>query len=165
MHLMVTCTLLLPQFVERAFAEWPEAMIPVGLGLVALLVLLSVWAVKLPSNLRARKGGVLEPLQLEGLMPGQKPVIVDLRSKEDFFGKHGHISTSRSIPFPELRAHLGELEKEAKGTLIVLVDETDELSHKAKPMLEGIGITWIYVLKGGFKAWRAGNFPVYSAKP
>ncbi len=165
MSWMVTCVLLLPQPPDKAWLDRPEIYIPGAIAALAILILLCLWIIKLPSALRARKGGVLDPIQLEQLMPGVKPVIVDLRPPDEFFGKHGHIRSSLSIPLPELVNRLSEIEKEAKGKPVVLVDETDELSHRAKPIMEAHGYTWLYVLKGGLRAWRAGNLPVYPADP
>ena len=163
--LLVLVSMLPGHLPEQIWLDHPEIYIPGGIGAVALIALLCKWIFNLPTALRARKGGVLEPIQLEELMPGQSPIIVDLRPQAEFFGKHGHIRNSRSIPFPELLDHVDEIEKEARGKPVVLVDETDELSHKARPMLEAKGITWIYVLQGGFRAWRAQRLPVYPIKP
>ncbi len=160
MSWMVICLSLMPQ-ADSPWLERPEIYIPGAIGGLAVTTLLCLWVIKLPSAFRARKGGVLDPIQLEELMPGVKPVVVDLRSKAEFMGKNGHIRSSISIPLGELSRRLGEIEKEAKGRPIVLVDETDELSHQAKPILEAQGHTWLYVLKGGLRAWRSHNLPVY----
>ena len=164
MSWMVTCILLIPE-ADQAWIDRPEIYIPGSIAALAVITLLCMWIIKLPSALRARKGGVLDPMQLEQLMPGVQPVIVDLRPSDEYFGKHGHIRSSISIPLPELVKRLDEIEKVARGKPVVLVDETDDLSHKAKPILESRGYTWLYVLKGGLRAWRAGNLPVYHAKP
>ncbi len=164
MSWMIASITFLPQVSENTWIDRPEIWIPGTIATLAITVMLCMWIIKLPSALRARKGGVLDPMQLEQLMPGVNPYILDLRPAEEFAGKHGHIRGAVSIPLPELMHRMTEIDKESKGKPIILVDETDEISHKAKPLLEARGFTWIYVLKGGLRAWRAGNFPVYEAK-
>lgn len=160
---IITLALLLPP-AEIPWLERPEIMIPGSIAVLAILVLLCMWIIKLPTAFRARKGGVLDPVQLEELMPGVRPVVVDLRSREEFLGKHGHIRSAISVPLSELPGRIEEIRKESKGKPVVLVDETDELSYKVRPMFEANGFTWIYVLKGGLRAWRAGRMPVYKAE-
>ncbi len=157
---MSTLALLIPP-AEIPWLERPEIMIPGSIAALAIIVLLCMWIIKLPSTIRGRKGGMLDPMQLEVLMPGVRPIIVDLRPRDEFMGKHGHIRSAISVPIPELMERIEEIRKESKGKPVVLVDETDELSHKAKPIFEANGFTWLYVLKGGLRAWRAGQLPVY----
>jgi len=160
----ITISLLLRPEAEKILLEQPEIMIPGAIAALAIMAMLCMWIVKLPSAIRARKGGVLDPVQLESLMPGVKPTIVDLRPREEFLGKHGHIRSAISVPIPEIMDRLEHIRKESKGKPVVLVDETDELSHKARPIFEANGFTWLYVLKGGLRAWRAGRLPVYKAE-
>lgn len=155
--------LLVPP-VETPLLDRPEILIPGAIAVLAVTVLLCMWIIKLPTALRSRKGGVLDPLQLEVLMPGVRPIIVDLRPREEFLGKHGHIRSAISVPIPEIMERIDEIRKESKGKPVVLVDETDELSHSARPIFEANGFTWLYVLKGGLRAWRAGKLPVYKAQ-
>ena len=160
---MFTITLFIPP-AEVPLLDRPEMMIPAAIAVLAIIILLSLWFAKLPSAFRARKGGVLDPLQLEVLMPGVRPVIVDLRPRDEFLGKRGHIRSAISVPRSELMGRLEEIRKEAKGKPVVLVDETDVLSHEARPIFEANGFTWLYVLKGGLRAWRAGKLPIYKAE-
>ncbi len=157
---MTTITLLIAP-VEIPLLDRPEIIIPGTIAVLAIVVVVSMWIFKLPSAFRSRKGGVLDPIQLEELMPGVRPMIVDLRPRVDFLGKHRHIRSALSVPLPGVMERLEELRKESKGRPVVLVDETDELSHQAKPVFEANGFTWLYVLKGGLRAWRAGRLPIY----
>ncbi|MDE3245053.1 MAG: rhodanese-like domain-containing protein [Acidobacteriota bacterium] len=160
----VELAFLMKPSTEVPLLDRPEALIPGAIAILAIVVLLSMWLARMPSALRARKGGVLDPLQLEVLLPGVNPVIVDLRPREEFLGKHGHIRSAISVPLAELGDRIEEIRKESKGRPVVLVDETDQLSHQARPMFEASGFTWLYVLKGGLRAWRAGKLPVYTAE-
>lgn len=161
---MFTIALLLKPAPDKVWLEQPEIIIPGSIAILAIMTLLCMWIIKLPSAFRSRKGGVLDPLQLESLMPGVRPVIVDLRPRDEFLGTHGHIRSAISVPLPELMDRLEEIRKESKGKPVVLVDETDELSHKIRPVFEANGFTWLYVLKGGLRAWRAGRLPIYKAE-
>jgi rhodanese-related sulfurtransferase len=132
-----------------------------GASLLLILIALYLKLRDLPSNLRARKKSTLDPTQLEELMIGTPPQIVDLRPKEAYLGEKGHIRGAVNIPYTEFQKRIDELDT-SHPRPIVLVDESDALSHQALPFLEERGHRWIYVLKGGFKAWRRAKFPVYS---
>ena len=161
---IITIAMLIMPDTDKVWLDQPAIMIPGSIAALAILVLLCMWIIKLPSAIRSRKGGVLDPIQLEVLMPGVRPTIIDLRPREEFLGKHGHIRSAISVPIPEIMERLEHIRKESKGKPVVLVDETDELSHKAKPIFEANGFTWLYVLKGGLRAWRAGNLPTYKVE-
>ena len=85
---------------------------------------------------------------------------MDLRTREAYAGEEGHIRGALNIPFSELRQRIAELDT-SNPRPIVLVDENDLLSHQAMPLLEARGHRWIYVLKGGYRAWVRANYPVY----
>ena len=137
--------------------------IPVGVSSLLILIALGLKLRSLPSNLRARNKSTLDPTQLEELMIGTPPQIVDLRSKDAYQGEQGHIRGALNIPFSEFRKRIAELDT-SHPRPIVLVDENDQLAHQAMPLLEERGHRWIYVLKGGFRAWRRDKYPVYFAQ-
>jgi len=142
--------------------ESPAISIPLGLTAFALAGLFLVWLRRLPHNLRARKSPSLDPIQLEELMLGNPPQIIDLREHRAFKSTRGHIRGSMNIPYGELASRIHELDT-SHPRPIVLVDETDVLSHKALPVVASQGHPWIYVLKGGFQAWRQRKMPVYQS--
>jgi rhodanese-related sulfurtransferase len=94
-------------------------------------------------------------------MGGMPPLIVDLRSPQEFKGQLGRIRGAMNIPFPDLQRRVEELRGSTGNRPIVLVDRTDELSHFAVTFLLKEGFDWVYVLKGGMKAWAASKLPVY----
>lgn len=132
------------------------------LALLAIILLISLLmrSIELPSILRARHNKVLDPIQVEELMIGTPPQIIDLRTNETYRGEKGHIRGTINIPFEELFRRVGELEHDQKRP-IVLVDESDALSHQAARGLAEKGYSWVYVLKGGMRAWRRSNLPIY----
>lgn len=150
------------KWLSRVTNPSPWDLVIAACGLIILVVLLMKLRT-IPSNLRARNKSTLDPTQLEELMIGTPPQIVDLRPKEDYLGEKGHIRGAVNIPFGEFKKRIDELDT-SHPRPIVLVDENDVLSHEAMPLLEERGHRWIYVLKGGFKAWRRAKYPVYTAQ-
>lgn len=144
----------------HAVLEDPFMWGPIAFAVVMLLILAGLKLRDLPSDRRARKAPTMTVQQLEALMVGNPPRIVDLRPREDFVGPKGHIRGALSIPLTDLRKRLGELDAKDRDA-IVLVDETDELSHLALPLLTSAGCPWVYVLRGGMRAWRRARLPVY----
>lgn len=133
--------------------------IAAGAGFLLLAIL-----VALIRRLRRRKVAdipKLDPDQLEQLMQGRPPILVDLRLPHEFKGPRGHIRGAMNIPLAELQARLGELE-DREPRPIVLIDERNENSLKAARLLQAKGFTWFYVLEGGFHAWRLEHMPTYS---
>jgi 3-mercaptopyruvate sulfurtransferase SseA len=148
---------------RATLADLPSWAIPAGVSLLLLLIVFILRLRSLPSDLRARHKSTLDPTQLEELMIGTPPQIVDLRSEEAYLGEKGHIRGAVNIPFGEFKRRIDELDT-SHPRPIVLVDESDALSHQVLPFLEERGHRWIYVLKGGFRAWKRAKYPVYSGQ-
>lgn len=158
MGVMVIALVLLalsnPIYLKREF------LIPIGFGVFMLLVALILKARDIPSWYRARGQRTLDPEQLEELMIGSPPQIIDLRTRHEYTGPKGHIRSAVSLPISDLEKRLDELDTRHPRP-IVLVDESDKLSHQALATLAARGHQWIYVLKGGMRAWRRAKLPVY----
>lgn len=129
----------------------------IGFALVCLLLLLLVAAPRLASWRRAKGRPVLDPMQVEELLVGSGALVVDLRDAAPF--KAGHIRGSLHVPFKDLPARFATPDPNARRAL-VLVDDTDELSHRAYDLLTGRGFAWVYVMKGGMRAWRRASRPL-----
>lgn len=159
----------LPSFALMLQAgDYTPTEIGIFLTAVAGLVMVGIYLVpklrELPGEHRARKfpqHKVMDPIQVEELVGGMPPMIVDLRSPEEFKGELGHIRAALSIPFPDLERRIEELRGSTGNRPIILVDRTDELSHQAATLLQKEGFDWVFVLKGGMKAWVASRMPVY----
>ncbi len=135
-----------------------------GLVLAALAGagLLFILLVRLPHWLRSRRHPTLTPAQLEDMLQGPAPLLVDLRAAEAF-QREGHIRGTLHIPFPQLEKRISEILEEARRPVpraIVLVDEHDPLAHRAADLLRAAGADWLYVLMDGFHGWRRGRFPI-----
>jgi rhodanese-related sulfurtransferase len=127
------------------------------LAILCLVILVFVILPRFPSWWRGRGRPVVDPVQVTQMIAGAGALVVDLRSVEAF--RTGHIRGSLHVPFGDLLRRFAIPDPKAQRSLI-LVDETDELSHLAFDQLSTRGFSWIYVLKGGLKAWRRANFPI-----
>ena len=106
---------------------------------------------------RGRHRPVLDPLQLEELLVGPGALVLDLRTPEQF--RLGHIRGSMNLSLDQLATRFREPDPGARRAM-VLVDDTDKYAHQAYDLLVARGFDWIYVLKGGMRAWRAKSRPI-----
>ncbi len=126
-------------------------------AVLCLVVLLLVSLPRLATWRRGKGRPVLTPIQLEAMLMGAGALVVDLRNAQDFAS--GHIRGCLHVPYEGVAARFVQPDPRAKRAL-VLVDETDLLSHQALDLLVARGFTWVYVLKGGMEAWRSANRPL-----
>jgi rhodanese-related sulfurtransferase len=124
---------------------------------VCLLLALLIALPRLASWRRGRGRPVLDPVQASELLSGSGALVVDLRSPEAF--KAGRIRGSLNLPFTDLAARFQSPDPKSRRDMI-LVDETDELSHRAYDLLSSRGFQGIFVMKGGMRAWRAAHRPL-----
>ncbi len=124
---------------------------------ICLVLLLLVALPAIASWRRAWGRHVLEPAAVESLLLGAGALVVDLRNAKEF--RTGHIRGCLQVPFAELSTRLLTPDPRATRSLI-LVDETDQLSHRAYKILVHRGFTDIYVMTGGMRAWRGASRPV-----
>ena len=95
----------------------------------------------------------VEPDELRRrLRGGDKAMVVDVRSAEEFNGEIGHIPSAFNIPLPAFSAQIPNLVR--SGVPIVLVCLTDKRSAAAAAELAAAGARGVAVLRGGMKAWR-----------
>jgi rhodanese-related sulfurtransferase len=147
---------LAPATLEGWMKEYP--FLPgLGFAAVCLLILLLVATPRLASRRRAKGRPVLDPMQVEELLLGSGALVVDIREPAAF--KTGHIRGCMHVPFQELAARFKAPDPQARRAL-VLVDETDVLSYRALDLLTSRGFTWIYVMRGGMRAWRQASRPI-----
>ncbi len=100
---------------------------------------------------------MLTPVQVEELLLGVGALVVDLRDTETY--QQGHIRGALHVPFPEFPARFAKPDPTARRAM-VLVDDTDALAHQAYEVLAARGFQWIYVMKGGFRAWQREHRPI-----
>ncbi len=81
------------------------------------------------------------------------PILLDVRTSEEFEGEMGHISGSVLIPLKELASRAAELEP-YKDKGIVAVCRSGVRSTTAAAILTGLGFDKVSNLQGGMLAWN-----------
>lgn len=90
------------------------------------------------------------------LASDQAPLVVDVRSAEEFAA--GHIPGAINIPFREVPERLDELQ--AITTDIVVYCEIGVRAAIAELTLEQAGFEQILTLEGDIQAWRQAGLPL-----
>jgi len=148
--------LLAPTSLDGLLKDYPY-LPGILFALLCLAILFLVVLPRLGSWRRGRHHPVMDPVQVSQLVSGSGALVVDLRRAEAF--RAGHIRGSLNVPYQDLATRFTKPDPKANRSLI-LVDDTDELSHQALDLLTARGFSWVYVLKGGMKAWRRADFPI-----
>jgi rhodanese-related sulfurtransferase len=145
----------------QAWVSQPEVYYSLAFGgtMLGLIFILKLRALRAALK-GAWKGGTIHPKRLESLMFGIPPFIIDLRPLEAYQGPGGHIRGSVPIPFEQLPKRLEEVDRDPKRP-VVLVDDTDKLSHQVAPFMRSKGFKTVFVLQGGLKAWKNAGLPIY----
>ena len=110
-----------------------------------------------PAIRRGAGGASLSTLQATQLMNHQNALVLDVRDTPEY--QKGHMIDARNIPFAELAARVGELEKHKAKPLVVVCDN-DTRSRKAVAELRKLGFGQVFMLGGGISAWRQAGLPL-----
>jgi cysteine synthase/rhodanese-related sulfurtransferase len=106
-----------------------------------------------------RSGDVIDVGELDDLlMEDGKPVIIDVRSDDDF--SSGHIEDSINIPLEDLAAS-SELPGD-RDQLVVTVCNVGSVSLTAMLILKSLGYHQVRNLMGGLTAWQGEGMPLES---
>lgn len=133
-----------------------EGAIRSGLLALALLAVVAL----LPGLIsRLRQRPMLEVEALQASLAGRTPpLVLDVRSREEFTSTEGHIPGAVNIPLPELKQRLDELGDDFQRP-IAIICRTDMRSVKAATLLAKHGFITSQVVLGGMSAWNARNYP------
>lgn len=93
------------------------------------------------------------------LVAAEAPLVIDVRSAEEYRGELGHIAGSRLVPLGEFSERAGELAG-LKDRQIVTVCRVGVRSATAAAILTGLGCEHVSNLKGGMLAWNDAGQPV-----
>lgn len=145
-----------PETLEGWLKDYPS-LPGLLVATLCLLILLFVVGPRIASWRRGKGRPVLDPVQVDELLMGPGALVVDLRSAEAY--RAGHIRGSLHVPFNELAGRFKAPDAKAKRAM-VLVDETDEWSHRAYDLLAARGFDWMYVMQGGMRAWQKAHRPL-----
>ena len=81
------------------------------------------------------------------------PMILDVRTPEEFTGELGHIPQALNIPVTGLSQRLGELES-SKTKEIITVCKSGGRAHTAAQILMQAGFSHVHVMMGGMLGWN-----------
>ena len=89
----------------------------------------------------------------ERLKSHTPPVLLDVRTPEEFTGELGHIPQAVNIPVTELSNRLGELGS-VRDKEIITVCKSGGRAHTAAQILMQAGFSQVHVMLGGMLAWK-----------
>jgi rhodanese-related sulfurtransferase len=135
-------------FLEK---NWPIVLVMIVSG----LMLLWPFVQKLLSPVR--EVGTLDATRL---MNTQNAVILDVREPKE--ATAGRLPNAIHIPLSQLKARAAELAKSVSRPVIVYCDR-GQRGRGAAGVLGRTGFKDVYVLRGGFRAWRDAGLPIQKA--
>ena len=144
-------------YAGREVAAGSEGLIQKGLIAMALLAVAG-FLPRLVSRLRQHPMVDVETLKAK-LDAQDCPVLLDVRSTDEFIGEQGHIAEARNIPLEQLKERLTELGDDPEVPILVIC-RTDRRSNKAVRQLAGNGFSQVRVVQGGMTAWLDKGWPV-----
>jgi thioredoxin len=97
----------------------------------------------------------LNAKQAKNLIKDEKPLIVDVRTPNEYYT--GHLERSKLIPLQQLEARLSEL-KQYKDKKILLYCRSGNRSTVASQILINNGFKKLYNLRSGIKGWKKEGF-------
>jgi rhodanese-related sulfurtransferase len=135
-------------FLEK---NWPIVLVMVVSG----LMLLWPYVQRLLSPVR--EVGTHDATRL---MNNENAVVLDVRDAKE--AAAGRLPNAVQIPLSELKTRVGELAKSSRRPVIVYCDR-GQRSRGAVSVLGKGGFERIYLLRGGFNAWKEAGLPVQKA--
>ncbi len=128
-----------------------------------ILVLTAALAYRYIPRWRAKSPFVEPGAVKQRLDAGDDVVVIDVRTRGEFAGRGGHIPGAVNVPLTDLAARLSARDRDL-ATLRdhpVFVHCAGELqASRAARVLRDAGFTDVSVIKGGFRAWRRGAYPL-----
>lgn len=122
-------------------------------GLIALALLAAVAFVpRLVKRLRVPAQWLTAQDLARDLAGDSAPVVVDVRSAQEFTGELGHIEGALNLPLDQLGDRVHELPTDRP---LVLVCHTDRRSRAAAKLLHARGLRELRIVRQGMMAWRA----------
>ena len=124
---------------------------------IAAALLLCVLAAAAGCRAGAESADV-SPAELAALLDaGQSPLLLDVRTPEEYAG--GHVPGARNLPIDELPSRLGELGADRAAPIVVYC-ERGPRAERAADALAAAGFTGVRRLAGSMSAWRSAGLPV-----
>ncbi len=89
----------------------------------------------------------------------EPPLMIDVRTPQEYLGPHGHIKNTKSIPLGELLNN-PDIIKDYKDEEIIAICHSGSRSMMAAQILAQAGFKDIRNLTGGMMVWHRKGFPV-----
>jgi len=125
-----------------------------ALALLAVVAFLPRWIGKM------RRGPVMDVDMLkQRIDENNAPLIVDVRSLDEYLGEQGQIAGVTHIPLEQLESRINDLTDYTEST-IAIVCRTDKRSAKAAQILSRNGFADVHIVKGGMTDWNQKGYPV-----
>ena len=135
------------QFQQFVVAQWQLVLIFVLSGVMI------VW----PIFQRKMSGAIdVTVNQLTRMINDEKAVIIDVRETKEFVD--GKVPGALHIPFSQLKARLGDLDRNKERPVVVY--DGRGRAHSAATTLARSGFKQLHSLHGGFKAWKDAGMPL-----
>ncbi len=135
-------------FLEK---NWPIVLVMVVSGLMLL------WPFVQRLMSPVREVGTLDATRL---MNTSNAVVLDVREAKE--AAAGRLPNAIHIPLSELKSRIAELAKSSARPVIVYCDR-GERGRGAAAVLGRGGFTEVYLLRGGYRAWKDAGLPVQKA--
>jgi rhodanese-related sulfurtransferase len=131
--------------------NWPVILVAVVSGLMLL------WPYLLRLVSPVRELGTLDATRL---MNNENALLLDVRDDKEY--AEGRLPNAVHIPLAQLGARAGELARASKRPVIVYC-ERGARARGAAGVLGRKGFERVYLLRGGYRAWRDAGLPVQKA--
>jgi rhodanese-related sulfurtransferase len=138
---------LLP-FLEK---NWPIVLVMIASGLMLL------WPFIQRLMSPVREVGTLDATRL---MNNENAVVLDVREPKEV--TDGRLPNAVHIPLSQLKGRVQELAKSTARPVIVYCDR-GQRGRGAAGVLGRNGFSQVYLLRGGYRAWRDAGLPVQKA--
>ena len=90
---------------------------------------------------------------------GEKLLIIDVRTPEEYVGKLGHIAGAKLLPLQEIESWFKDFEDQ-KDREIILICRSGNRSGVAARFLTEHGFSKVVNVIGGMRDWNQKGFPV-----
>jgi rhodanese-related sulfurtransferase len=124
--------------------------------LVAVTVLALIIVIVNEKRVRATGFAAVTSQELIRLM-NQGALVLDIRKPDEF--ALGHVNGAKQLASDQILT-AGDSYKRFKEKPVVVIDDSGSLAAAAVRQLHTQGFTKAFLLRGGFRTWRAENLPV-----
>jgi rhodanese-related sulfurtransferase len=127
-----------------------------GLSRSALAIVAALALVQTGCGRKAQSAEVPASELLASIRESSAPLILDVRSPEEF--ARGHVPGAKNIGIDQLAQRLAEISEHLDEEVVVYC-ERGPRAERASALLAGAGFTAVRRLEGDMSGWRAAGLP------